>query len=755
MASTFPSSSSYNNVRSHPNSAEASSSSSAGNQVQESKWSNPLISHQGSSSSTKTLSLPRTGTLHNELPSSMTSQTGLQQPPFYSKPSTSHLSTLFHNSPPKSAPNKAVPVNSRIPPFYSKPPLNAPHLITSVPDASIKVAAAMSRKPSPSLPPDHPPPVKCTQLRDKKKAQVCIVSRTRLEVKVQYDHDLIEIFKKMPTRAYNTKTSLWSFGIEDYNSLVKAIQSSCKHVELDLIPRPVVNLFLSQLQAQSHSIQAKSHSSVIDWSRIETKLSTALMEFQKEGVEYSIKRDGRVLIADDMGLGKTLQAIAVMSYYRSDWPLLVVCPSSVRLTWAEAFKRWIPSLVDADINVILTTKGCGSFCLVNIISYDLLVRMSKDITEHRFSAIIADESHFLKNYRTARSKAAIPVIKSARRAVLLSGTPALSRPIELYTQITAVDKNFRLVSHTQFGLRYCNGVKSQFGWDFSGASNMSELQLYLEDSIMIRRMKSEVLDQLPSKTRKMVLLDLSSLKGGSKEWKDYKRQLNDAGKLKKLERRTALLPLFDVTGKMKLPAVKDYILDMLEGGRKIIVFGHHVSVLNGLCEALDKKAITYIRIDGKTPADMRQALCDQFQHSEQCQVAVLSITTANAGLTLTAASTVIFAELFWNPGILVQAEDRAYRIGQKSSVNVHYLIAKDTVDDFIWPLIQNKLSVLSQAGLAKDDFSSAESAVLTAKDATQKTLMDCFRDLVSKSEMDQLSNFDDTLELDTPGTSVS
>ncbi|XP_064402353.1 SWI/SNF-related matrix-associated actin-dependent regulator of chromatin subfamily A-like protein 1 [Halichondria panicea] len=671
---------------------------------------------------------------------------------------TIHFSFVYivpYNSPPKSAPNKAVPVNSRIPSFYSKPPLNAPHLVTSVPDASIKVAAAMSRKPSPSLPPDHPPPVKCTQLRDKKKARVCMVSKTRLEVKVQYDHDLIEIFKKMPTRAYNTKMSLWSFGIEDYNSLVKAIQSSCKHVELDLIPRPVINLFLSQLQAQYHSIQSKSHPSVIDWSRIETKLSTTLMEFQKEGVEYSIKRDGRVLIADDMGLGKTLQAIAVMSYYRSDWPLLVVCPSSVRLTWAEAFKRWIPSLVVADINVILTTKGCGSFCLVNIISYDLLVRMSKDITEHRFSAIIADESHFLKNYRTARSKAAIPVIKSARRAVLLSGTPALSRPIELYTQITAVDKNFRLVSHTQFGLRYCNGVKNQFGWDFSGASNMSELQLYLEDSIMIRRMKSEVLDQLPSKTRKMVLLDLSLPKGGSKEWKDYKRQLNDAGKLKKLERRTALLPLFDVTGKMKLPAVKDYILDMLEGGRKIIVFGHHVSVLNGLCEALDKKAITYIRIDGKTPADMRQALCDQFQHSEQCQVAVLSITTANAGLTLTAASTVIFAELFWNPGILVQAEDRAYRIGQKSSVNVHYLIAKDTVDDFIWPLIQNKLSVLSQAGLAKDDFSSAESAVLTAKDATQKTLMDCFGDLVSKSEMDQLSNFDDTLELDTPGTSVS
>ena len=125
------------------------------------------------------------------IPSSMTSQIVLQQPQFYSKPSTSHLPTLSHNSPPKSVPNKTAPINSRIPPFYSEPPPNAPHPITSATNASIKVVAEMSHKPSPSLPPDHPPPVKCTQLREKER--VCMVSRTKLEVNMQYDHDLIEI----------------------------------------------------------------------------------------------------------------------------------------------------------------------------------------------------------------------------------------------------------------------------------------------------------------------------------------------------------------------------------------------------------------------------------------------------------------------------------------------------------------------------------------------------------------------------------
>ncbi len=199
MGSTFPILSSYDNVRSHPNSAEASSSVSAGNQVKGLKSPNPPISHQGSSSSTKTLSLARTRTLHNELPSSMTSQTGLQQPPFFSKPSTSH------NSPPA---NKAAPANSRIPPFYSKPPLNA------------------KPSPSPSLPPDHPPPVKCTQLRDKKKARVCMVSRTRLDVNMQYDHDLIEVFKKMPTRAYSE-----SLRLAIYSTVTPIImpKSACSH----------------------------------------------------------------------------------------------------------------------------------------------------------------------------------------------------------------------------------------------------------------------------------------------------------------------------------------------------------------------------------------------------------------------------------------------------------------------------------------------------------------------------------------------
>lgn len=186
--------------------------------------------------------------------------------------------------------------------------------------------------------------------------------------------------------------------------------------------------------------------------------------------------------------------------------------------------------------------------------------------------------------------------------------------------------------------------------------------------------------------------------------------------------------MFSKTAELKLPVVKDYIFDMLEGGRKLLIFAHHRIVLNGICEGLAKSKYHYVRIDGSTPSDVRQSYCDIFQHDDKCLVAVLSITAANTGITLTAASTVIFAELFWNPGALVQAEDRVYRIGQKNAVNIHYLVAKETVDDFIWPLVNKKLNVLNKAGLAGEDFSTADSTLFNKEVDSQLTLDDFFNE---------------------------
>merc|ERR1719378_1484119 len=134
--------------------------------------------------------------------------------------------------------------------------------------------------------------------------------------------------------------------------------------------------------------------------------------------------------------------------------------------------------------------------------------------------------------------------------------------------------------------------------------------------------------------------------------------------------------------------------------------------MKALTEAVEEAKAQYIFIDGSVSSEERNSQVEKFQTSDKVRVAVLSITAANAGITLTAASLVVFAELFWNPGILTQAEDRAHRIGQTDSVIVQYLVAKETADDVLWPMIQQKLDVLNKAGLSKDNFEDTEATVL-------------------------------------------
>jgi len=187
---------------------------------------------------------------------------------------------------------------------------------------------------------------------------------------------------------------------------------------------------------------------------------------------------------------------------------------------------------------------------------------------------------------------------------------------------------------------------------------------------------------------------------------ELKKNKEDMGK-KGIEQRQAkdltfhknrlLMELFRDAGSAKLPACVEFIKDRLEGGEgKFIVFGHHVDVLDGVCHYLVQHKVRHIRIDGSTPSIKRSGLVNLFQEEEDVRVAVLSMTAAGSGITLTKANTVIFAELFWNPGQLRQCEDRAHRIGQRSNVNVLYLVAKSTIDEFLWGLISHKLEVLGE-----------------------------------------------------------
>lgn len=596
------------------------------------------------------------------------------------------------------------------------------------------------------------------------RGQCVLVSGSKFMVDIFYHAEVIAAFKQMPTKNYDTATRKWSFSLEDYRKLMDLL-SGVAGVEVEPLPRAVIQAFAARFDgAEAKSLDVPE----ADLSGVDPTLTSSLMPFQKEGVNFAVSKQGRLLLADDMGLGKTVQAICIAAYYRNEWPLLVVTPSSVRFTWAEAFRRWLPSLSPDSINVAVKAKDNMRSGLVNIVSYDLLSRMDKQHAGPPFNVLIMDESHFLKNIKTARCKAALPLLKAAKRVILLSGTPAMSRPSELYTQILAVRPTLFPRFH-EFGMRYCDAREKNWGWDYSGSSNLGELKLLLEECLMLRRLKSDVLSQLPSKQRKVVTVTIEGVSTRTKAALSAAAKLLAKGHRSKMEEKEALLVFYNHTAEAKLQAIMEYITDMLECGReKFLVFAHHKLVLDHITGELHKKGVDFIRIDGATPSAERQQRCEKFQYSSKSCVAVLSITAANMGLTLHSADLVIFAELFWNPGVLIQAEDRVHRIGQTSSVNIHYLVAKGTADDHLWPMIQAKMNVLEKVGLSESNLSdNAVNASFHIKDPNQKSIMEMFQRSFSEEDdfdedilMEAANDWEDTPPETatapyTAGTSVS
>ncbi|KAM7105017.1 SWI/SNF-related matrix-associated actin-dependent regulator of chromatin subfamily A-like protein 1 isoform 1-T2 [Molossus nigricans] len=566
------------------------------------------------------------------------------------------------------------------------------------------------------------------------KGQCVLISRARFEADIGYSQELIALFKQMDSRNYDVKTRKWNFLLEEHNKLIERVRC-LPQVQLNPLPKTLTLAFASQLERTSLSLTADVPEA--DLSGVDPKLVSSLLPFQRAGVNFAIAKGGRLLLADDMGLGKTVQAICIAAFYRKEWPLLVVVPSSVRFTWEQAFLRWLPSLTPEHINVVVTGKDRLTAGLVNIVSFDLLSKLEKQL-KTPFKVVIIDESHFLKNIKTARCRAAMPILKVAKRAVLLSGTPAMSRPAELYTQIIAVKPTFFPQFHA-FGLRYCDAKRHQWGWDYSGSSNLGELKLLLEEAVMLRRLKSDVLSQLPAKQRKMVVAAPGRISAKARASLDAAAREMTTKDKSKGQQREALILFFNRTAEAKIPCVIEYILDLLESGReKFLVFAHHKVVLDAITKELERKQVQHIRIDGSTSSADREDLCQQFQLFQGHAVAVLSITAANMGLTFSSADLVVFAELFWNPGVLMQAEDRVHRIGQSNSVGIHYLVARGTADDYLWPMIQEKIKVLGEAGVSEANFSEmTETTDYIYKDPKQQTIYDLFQKSFEEDRSDK------------------
>ncbi|XP_036838221.1 DNA annealing helicase and endonuclease ZRANB3 [Oncorhynchus mykiss] len=455
------------------------------------------------------------------------------------------------------------------------------------------------------------------------------------------------------------------------------------------------------------------------------KLQQRLMPFQKEGVKFALSKNGRCMITDEMGLGKTVQAISVAYVYRQEWPLLVVVPSSLKYLWIEEMERWIPELNPGDINLVETksdTLGISS-SKVTVLGYGLLTTDARPLVEaltrQRFNVVVVDESHYLKSRNAARSKILVPLIQNAKRAILLTGTPALGRPEELFMQIEALYPRM-FGTWSDYAKQYCNAHYRFFGnrrqWDCRGASHLEELHQRLSE-IMIRRLKVQVLPQLPPKIRQRIPFDLhkdaaKEASGSLEEWERLMRTMGSGVSATDnpfTEVMGLVTRMYKQTAIAKAGAVKDYIKMLLETEKlKFLVFAHHLTMLQACTEAVIEAKASYIRIDGSVPSSERIHLVHQFQNDPETRVAVLSIQAAGQGLTFTAATHVVFAELYWNPGHVKQAEDRAHRIGQTASVHVHYLIAKGTFDTVMWGMLNRKETVTGSTLNGKKEYLKAE-----------------------------------------------
>ncbi|NXN17791.1 ZRAB3 endonuclease, partial [Indicator maculatus] len=476
---------------------------------------------------------------------------------------------------------------------------------------------------------------------------------------------------------------------------------------------------------QETSTREATYSENIDakLSFLPERLRNKLLPFQEKGIIFALQRNGRCMIADEMGLGKTIQAIAVSYYYKNEWPLLVVVPSSLRYPWADEMEKWIPELSPGDISIIQNKTDTGgiSTSKVTILGYGLLTSDAQTLVDtlyrQNFKVVVVDESHYMKSRNAKRSKILLPIVQKALRAILLTGTPALGRPEELFMQIEALFPR-RFGTWSEYAKKYCNAHVRFFGkktqWDCRGASNLEELHQLLSE-IMIRRLKNDVLTQLPPKIRQRIPFDLpqataKKLNTTFAEWEKLMRNLNsDATENHFSQVMNLITCMYKETAIAKAGAVKDYIKMMLENDKlKFLVFAHHLSMLQACTQAVIESKVRYIRIDGSVPSAERIHLANQFQKDPDTRVAILSIQAAGQGLTFTAATHVVFAELYWDPGHIKQAEDRAHRIGQCSSVNIHFLIAKGTMDTLMWAMLNRKAKVTGSTLNGKKEKMQAE-----------------------------------------------
>ena len=468
-------------------------------------------------------------------------------------------------------------------------------------------------------------------------------------------------------------------------------------------------------------------------------------EYQLEGVQYAIEHK-RCFFGDQPGLGKTLQAICAVvkahkeaPIYGESFPVLVICPAALKVNWQREFKKFagMNSIILDDRNrqswqsFYECKKSDGNpLCEVFITNYESLnkffvkavnkeskLTMKSIAFDQRvslFRSVIIDESHKCKSSKTQQSKYVEGICKGKRYIFALTGTPVVNNNTDLLQQLKILGRLEDFGGYSRYVERYCDGPKQ--------ASNVKELNWRLWNTCFFRREKSKVLTQLPDKTRQYLTVDITTTKeykAAEADMVKYLKKYKNASdeQVQKSMNGAVMVQmqlLKQISARGKIKAVCEFVHDVIDGGEKLILFGY----LKEVVAELKKEFPKAVTVTGSDSVNQKQYAVDSFQNNPDCKLIILNFKSGGTGLTLTAASRVAFIEFPWTFSDCEQAEDRAHRNGQKNNVNCYYFLGKDTIDKYMYDVIQTKKNIAN--GVTGTDDQVEENMVNLA--------MDLFRD---------------------------
>ena len=417
----------------------------------------------------------------------------------------------------------------------------------------------------------------------------------------------------------------------------------------------------------------------------------------------------RYINGDEQGLGKTIQTIVTLfeAYKRGEevFPCLVIGPSSTKINWQREWKKW----VDVDAMILgdetkatwhrFHQMGMNNVFIVNfeslkkffVLKYPAKKHMksSNDIVMdprvEMIKSVIVDESHRCKDQTTQQTMITLQICRKKKWVILLSGTPVVNKPIDLFSQLAIMNRLSHFGGKDGFKHRYCDGGK--------GASNLKELNYLLNEHCFFRREKKDVAKDLPEKQRQTILCDITTMKEYNLAKNDLIKFLSENGcddkevarKMKgEILIKMGILKRISALGKIN--EVKEFIDDVIGSGEKLILF----CTLKAIVLEMKKIYPDAVTVTGNDSMEEKQSHIDKFQNDPNCKLIICNIKAAGVGITLTASSRVAFIEYPWTYADCVQCEDRAHRIGQQNNVMCTYFLGNNTIDDYLYNMIQSK-----------------------------------------------------------------